>query len=157
MESRTPADSRCEITQILPHYAINGAGRLLGGYMLNVIDELAAACAKRYCRSTVTTACIDSVEFISPPATLGELFTATGVVTRAGKTSVEVKIEGCVENTDGTKRTVCRGYVVAVALDEIGKPAPVPPLLCTTDEEKAEYEKACERDKIRKMRREMNL
>lgn len=125
--------------------------------MLNIIDELAAACAKRYCKTTVTTACIDSVEFIAPPALLGELFTATGYVTRAGKTSVEIKVEGCVENTDGTKRVVCRGYVVAVALDENGKPALVPPLLCTTDEEKTEYEKACERDKIRKMRRELKL
>ena len=155
--AKTPSQSRCEITQILPHYAINGADRLLGGYMLNVIDELAAACAKRYCASTVTTAMIDKVEFIAPPARLGELFTAAAVVTRAGKTSVEVKVEGCVEETDGTKRAVCRAYVVVVSLDENGKPCAVPPLLCETDEEKCEFEKACERDAIRKMRREKNI
>lgn len=154
MEPRTPTASRCEITQILPYHAINGAGRLLGGYMLTWIDEIAAASAKRYCRSAVTTAMLDSVEFIAPPAKLGELFTATGVVTRAGKTSVEVKVECLVESDDGTKRTVGRAYVVVVALDENGKPAAVPPLLCETEEEKKELERANERDAWRKTRRE---
>lgn len=152
MEQKTPSMSRSEITHILPHYAINGADRLLGGYLLNCIDEVATAAAKRFCRTSVTTAVIDSVEFLAP-ARLGELFTATGVVTRAGKTSVEVKILCYIENDDGTRRLINRAYAVFVALDEAGKPTPVPTLLCETEEEKEELRRAEERDRIRKARR----
>lgn len=157
MEQRTPRQSRAEITQLLPHYAINGADRLLGGYMLTCMDEVAAASAKRFCRCLVTTAFIDSAEFIAPPAKLGDLFSVTGVVTRAGKTSVEVKAEGCVEDDSGEKRTVCRAYIVLVALDENGRPTQVPSLLCETEEEKQELLRAQQRDALRRERRAKNI
>lgn len=149
---KTPSETRSEITHILPHYAINGADRLLGGFVLHCIDEVATVAAKRFCRTAVTTACIDSVDFIAP-AFLGELFTATGVVTRASKTSLEVKVECFVENDDGTRRLINRAYAVFVALDENGKPTAVPELICETEEEKAEWEAAAERDTLRRKRR----
>lgn len=152
MSAKTPADTRSEITQILPHYTINGNGRLLGSFLLNCIDEVATACAKRFCRTKVATAAIDSVDFIAP-AFLGELFTATGVVTRAGKTSLEVKVLCFVENNDGTRRLINRAYAVFVALSDDGKPIPVPELILTNDEEKEEYERACKRDAERRKRR----
>lgn len=153
MQQNTPSSSRCEITQILPYHTINGADRLLGGYMLTCIDEVAAASARRFCRKAVTTALMDQVEFIAP-AKLGELFSATGVVTRAGRTSVEVKVTGYVENDDGSRRLICRAYVVLVCLDENGKPSPVPQLVCETDEERYELALAEERDAARRERRE---
>lgn len=152
MSAKTPAETRSEITQILPYYAINGNGRLLGSFLLNCIDEVATACAKRFCRTKVATAAIDSVDFIAP-AFLGELFTATGVVTRAGKTSLEVKVLCFVENDDGTRRLINRAYSVFVALSDDGKPLSVPELILTNDEEKEEYERACKRDAERRKRR----
>ena len=152
MSAKTPAETRSEITQILPYYTINGNGRLLGSFLLNCIDEVATACAKRFCRTKVATAAIDSVDFIAH-AFLGELFTATGVVTRAGKTSLEVKVLCFVENDDGTRRLVNRAYAVFVALSDDGKPIPVPELILTNDEEKEEYERACKRDAERRKRR----
>lgn len=152
MSAKTPAETRSEITQALPYYAINGNGRLLGSFLLNCIDEVATACAKRFCRTKVATAAIDSVDFIAP-AFLGELFTATGVVTRAGKTSLEVKVLCFVENDDGTRRLINRAYAVFVALSDDGKPIPVPELILTNDEEKEEYERACQRDAERRKRR----
>ncbi len=152
MSAKTPAETRSEITQILPYYTINGNGRLLGSFLLNCIDEVATACAKRFCRTKVATVAIDSVDFIAP-AFLGELFTATGVVTRAGKTSLEVKVLCFVENDDGTQRLINRAYSVFVALSDDGKPIPVPELILTNDEEKEEYERACKRDAERRKRR----
>ena len=156
MIQKTHSESRCEITHILPCYAINGAGRLLGGFMLNCIDEAAAAAAKRFCRCPVTTALIDQVEFLAP-AKIGELFSVSAVVTRSGKTSVEVKITGTVENDDGTIRNICRGYAVIVAVDENGKPVQVPELVCETEEEKAELILAQKRDALRRQRREQKI
>lgn len=152
MSAKTPAETRSEITQILPYYAINGNGRLLGSFLLNCIDEVATACAKRFCRTKVATAAIDSVDFIAP-AFLGELFTATGVVTRAGRTSLEVKVLCFVENDNGTRRLINRAYAVFVALSDDGKTIPVPELILTNDEEKEEYERACKRDAERRKRR----
>ena len=40
-----------------------------------------------------------------------------------------------------------------LALDEDGKPTPVPPLICQTDEDRMEYEAAKRRSALRKERR----
>ncbi len=151
---RKASESRSEISHILPHAAINGADRLLGSFILGCVDEVTAVAARRFCRTRVTTAVIDSVEFLAP-AKLGELFTATGVVTRAGNTSVEVRADGYVEEDDGSRRHIFRAFVVVVAVDENGSPIPVPELICETDEEKAELALADERDRLRKLRRNL--
>lgn len=156
MKQQTASASYCTFSQILPHYAINGAGRLLGGYMLNIIDEAAAVSARRFCGCAVTTKLIDQADFIAP-AHLGELFTVSAAVTRAGKTSVEVSVTGYAEAEDGARRLVCRAYVIVVAIDENGRPRAVPELICETDAEREELARAEERDAIRKARRAKNI
>ncbi len=48
-------------------------------------------------------------------------------------------------------------YFVYVALDENGRPTPVPALICETDEEQKRYERAAARQKYRLQQRQQGI
>ncbi len=58
-----------------------------------------------------------------------------------------------VESLQGARRLINTAYLVMVALDAKGNPAPVPPLQIETEEQKLEYEAAALRKELRKKRR----
>jgi acyl-CoA hydrolase len=58
-----------------------------------------------------------------------------------------------VEALDGNRKLVNTAYLVLVALDENGKPTPVPRLICETPAEKAEWEAGEKRRQLREKRR----
>ena len=74
-------------------------------------------------------------------------------LTHVGRTSMEVRVDTFVEELSGEQHMINRAYLVMVALDEDGRPAPVPPLVCETVEEKQEWDAALERLAYRKQRR----
>ena len=66
MQERTVEYSRTEQTHIVQPADLNGGGRLFGGTLLKMIDEIAAIVAMRHCGfKTVTTAAIDNLVFKS--------------------------------------------------------------------------------------------
>jgi acyl-CoA hydrolase len=71
-------------------------------------------------------------------------------VNYVGKTSIEVGVRVEAENLlTGELRRTASAYVTFVAMDENRNPAPVPPLLLETDEEKRRAREAVERRKMR--------
>ena len=134
---------------ILPQHC-NGykKPRLFGGQMMAWIDIVGAVAARRYARCAVTTACVDSLTFISP-AYLNDTMVQEARVVWTGRTSMEVRVDSFVEQLDGTRTMVNRAYAVFVAIDEEEHPVPVPPYIPETEEERAEYEAAQERRKKR--------
>jgi acyl-CoA hydrolase len=84
------------------------------------------------------------------PIHLGELVTAKASVNFAGRTSMEVGVYIEAENlVTGQRRHTNSCYVTFVAIDEEGRPIPVPPVVPETDEEQRRYEEA----KVRRARR----
>ena len=77
-----------------------------------------------------------------------------GKVTYVGTTSMEVRVDTYIEDTEGMRRPINRAYFTMVALDENDKPCPVPKLLLESEEEKAEWEAAKKRRDMRKKRKE---
>ncbi len=122
--------------------------RLFGGQIMAWIDITGAVAARRYCRSAVTTVCVDNLNFIAP-AYLNDTVVQEARVTWAGRTSLEVRVDSFVEQLDGKRALVNRAYAVFVALDDEDRPAPVPPFVPETEEEKREYEAALHRRSIR--------
>ena len=122
--------------------------RLFGGQIMAWIDVIGAVAARRYARRAVTTVCVDHLTFIAP-AFLNDTVVQEAVVTWAGRTSLEVRVDSFVEQLDGQRRMVNRAYVVYVALDENDQPAPVPPFQPEGEEEQREFEAALERRRIR--------
>ena len=130
------------------HYNGYAKPRLFGGQIMAWIDVIGAVAARRYANSAVTTVCVDNLNFIAP-AYLNDTVVQEARVTWAGRTSLEVRVESFVEHLNGERELVNRAYAVFVALDENDRPAPVPPFVPETEEEKAEYAAALERRKIR--------
>ena len=111
--------------------------------------------ASKHARRAVVTIAVDSMTFHSP-VHIGNLVTVTGEVTWTGRTSMETRVVVTAENVlTGDVTHTNTAYFVYVALDENGRPTPVPPILCTTDEEKARFARASERQAGRLKQREL--
>ncbi len=130
----------------------NFSGKVHGGTILKLLDQVAYACASRYSANYVVTLSVDQVMF-RQPIHVGELVTFLASVNHTGSSSMEVGIKVLSENIrTQEKRHVNSCFFTMVAVDEAGKPIPVPPLRPFTPEERRRHAAA----EVRKtMRREM--
>ncbi|MCO8266973.1 acyl-CoA thioesterase [Haloferax sp. Atlit-12N] len=128
-------ESRTEMTELLLPNDTNNLGRALGGAVLHWMDICGAIAAMRFSNRQCVTASMDHVDFISP-IDLGEVAVMEAYVFNVGRTSVDVKVDVHAENpkTDELRKTTT-SFLTFVALDDDGKPTPVPRLVCETDEE----------------------
>jgi acyl-CoA hydrolase len=127
----------------------NTLGNLMGGRLLHFMDVCAAIAAQRHSNRVVVTASVDSVDFQSA-IKLGEVVVMEAVVNRAFTTSMEVEIDVWAEDTTlGTRRKCNRAFYTFVAVDQNGRPIPVPPLAPETDDERERYEAAQRRRELR--------
>ena len=152
MDSKRVSDSRTQQVQILSLNTLNGYKRLFGGKLMEWIDIVAAVTARRHCNMNVTTAAVDKLVF-KKPAYANDIVVLDGYITYAGNTSMEICVETGVEALDGSRTVINKAYLVMVAIDEDGKPAPVPGLIVETEEEKIRYCAALKRRKMRILRR----
>ena len=80
---------------------------------------------------------MDRMDFLVP-IHVGELVTFSASVNAAWRTSMEVGVRVEAENPlTGEVRHTNTAYLTMVALDDEGRPAPVPPLLATTPDRAA--------------------
>lgn len=142
MDGRPVHDSLSEIAEFaLPIYA-NPLGNVLGGRIMHLVDLAAATAAIRHSRSAVVTASVDSMSFLHP-IRIGQLITLKSSVNRVFRTSMEVGVKVLVEDLHrGIVYHTNSSYVTFVALDEEGKPHPVPPVIPETDTEKRRWREA---------------
>ncbi len=150
MEKRVK-DSYSEQVQVLTQANINGYNRLFGGQLMEWIDIVAAVVARRHSNHNVTTAVVDTLTF-QAPAHPNDTVIICGYITYVGRTSMEVCTKTYVECLDGTRKLINTAYLVMVALDKNENPVEVPRLILETEEEKAEWQAAEKRVKLRKQR-----
>jgi len=127
----------------------NFAGNIHGGAILKHLDEIAYACASRYCGHYVVTLSVDKVLF-KHPVHVGELVTFLASINYTGRTSMEVGIKVIAE--DVIKRTVKHTntcYFTMVAVDENAKPTEIPQFNPTTEIQKRRFENAQLRRELR--------
>ena len=152
MEGRTVSYSRTAQVHLVQPADLNGGGRLYGGNLMKMIDEVAAVVAMRHTGlKTVTTAAVDNLIF-KAAAYVNDLVIFRGYLTYTGKTSMEVRVDTYVERSDGLRYPINRAYLVLVALDENNCPTQVPPLILENDIQEEEYRLAEERKELRKKR-----
>jgi acyl-CoA hydrolase len=127
----------------------NVLGNVHGGIIMKICDEAGGIAAARYAHRPAVTVAVDSMSFVSP-IRIGNLLTATAVVTWVGRTSIETLVKVTAEDVlTGEITHTNQAFFVYVALDEDGRPAPVPPLLCESAESQQLYEQAVERRRLR--------
>ena len=141
-ETATLAESHTEMTELLLPNDTNNLGRALGGAVLHWMDICGAIAAMRFSNRQCVTASMDHVDFISA-IDLGEVAVIEGYVFNVGRTSIDVKVDVRAENpkTDEERQTTT-SFFTFVALDEDGRPTPVPRLECPSDDEVALRERA---------------
>lgn len=117
----------------------NMHGTVFGGKVLQMVDKAASVCAMRHAGKPVVTVAMERVEFLVP-IRVGTFLIANATVNHVGRTSMEVGVEVYAEDMPGGNRVHTNSCLVTmVAVDEKGRPSPVPPLLVETPEEKARW------------------
>jgi acyl-CoA hydrolase len=145
MEPRPAEDSFVTMTEmVLPNDA-NALGNCMGGRVMHLIDIAAAIAARRHARATCVTAAIDEIVF-HLPVPVGSVLVLQASVNYAGRTSMEVGVRVEMESASSGLRSHCASaYLTFVALDEAGRPTPVPPLATRTKEQQRRLKEAAER------------
>ena len=152
-KGRHPRESETVMSELMMPNHANIMGNVFGGVILSLVDRIAAVCAIRHAKQQCVTVSVDKVDF-KEPIHVGELVTGFARVNYAGKTSMEVGVKIIAEDLiSGTKRHTNSCYVTYVALDDKGRPAPVPPIEPETPDEKRRYERAAKRRASRVMDR----
>ena len=107
----------------------NNAGLIHGGTVMRLCDEAAGLAAIRHARRPVLTAAVDRLTFLHP-VYVGEVLTLSASVNAAWRTSMEVGVRVEAENPfTGEVRHTSSAYLTMVAVDEQGRPKPVPPFV----------------------------
>jgi acyl-CoA hydrolase len=122
---------------------------LFGGQLLSWMDRCAAIAAHRHCRRTVVTATVNHVSF-KQAIPQASIVTMEAKVSRAFTSSMEVFIDVFTEDQRGSgERTKCNEAIYTfVAVDQIGNPIEVPPLLPESAEEKQRFDGALRRRQL---------
>ena len=131
---KTARESRLSITELMLPSHSNFGGKIHGGHILNLMDQIAFACASKHSQKYCVTASVNRVDFRSP-VEVGELLTLKAAINYTGKTSMVVGVRVESQNiTSGKKRHCNSSYFTMVAKDDMGKSVAVPGL-CVEDEQ----------------------
>jgi acyl-CoA hydrolase len=146
---RTPRASRVETSQLVLPGLTNTHGTIFGGMMMQWIDIAGGITAARHAGGPVVTASMDRLHFLDP-VRLGEVVIVQAQVNYAGTTSMEVGVRVFAENqTTGARRQTLRAYLTFVAVDDEGRPRPVPALHPETAVERRRFADARRRRAVR--------
>lgn len=131
---KTAKASRVSITELMLPTHSNFGGKVHGGYILNLMDQIAFACASKHSQSYCVTASVNRVDFLNP-IEVGELVTLKASINYTGRTSMVVGVRVESENVKtGTKKHCNSSYFTMVAKDENGKNKTIPGLKITTQQ-----------------------
>ena len=146
---KSPSDSSVIMTEIVLPSDTNSLGTIFGGKIMSWIDIAGAIASGRHARRVVVTASIDALHFLAP-VKLGHVVHIRAQVNFASRTSMEVGIRVDSENPiTGELTHTSTAYATFVALDDHGRPTPVPSVLAQTADEKRRFEAAKKRRESR--------
>ncbi|MFS4456763.1 acyl-CoA thioesterase [Maribacter sp. 2304DJ31-5] len=124
-------ESQVSITELMLPSHSNFGGKVHGGHILNLMDQIAFACASKHSQRYCVTASVNRVDFLNP-IEVGELVTLCASINYTGRTSMVVGVRVESENiTTGKKKHCNSSYFTMVAKDENGKSTQIPGLLIT--------------------------
>lgn len=126
---KTVKSSKITISELmLPSYT-NFSGKIHGGYILSLLDQIAFACASKYSGHYCVTASVDTVDFLNP-IEVGELVTMKACVNYVGTSSMIIGIRVDAENIQTGKVKHCNSsYFTMVAKSNDGSNIQVPKLI----------------------------
>ncbi len=128
-EFKSSKESRVSITELMLPAHSNFGGKVHGGYILNLMDQIAFACASKHSRSYCVTASVNKVDFLNP-IEVGDLVTLKASINYTGRSSMVVGVRVESENIKTGKKTHCNSsYFTMVAKGIDGKSKSIPGLI----------------------------
>lgn len=105
----------------------NANGDIFGGWLVSQMDLAAGIASKKVARGRSATVAIKNVNFISP-VKVGSTVSCYTEVVSTGRTSMQINVEvwTTIFSTEDSPRKMADGLFVFVAIDDGGKPRPIP-------------------------------
>lgn len=136
------ASSQVVLNQLMEITDANIMGIVHGGVVMKLVDTAAGLAAIKHIGGLAVTVAMDEMSFLAP-VRIGDMVTVRSSVNDVGETSLEVGVRVESENVVTGERThTSSAYLVFVALDENGKPRPVPALIPQNPEQERRQREA---------------
>jgi len=125
MTEETPNGALTLRTVAMPS-DVNVNGDIFGGWVLSQMDVASAIIAAERAEGRVTTVAVDAMKFIRP-VQVGDILCVYAWVDRVGNTSMAIGLEAWARRRISAEREkVTEGLFTYVAIDEEGRPRPIP-------------------------------
>lgn len=106
---------------------VNVNGDIFGGWVLSQMDVASGIIAATRAEGRVTTVAVNAMKFIRP-VQVGDVLCVYAWVDRVGNTSMAIGLEAwALRRLTRAREKVTEGLFTYVAIDENGRPRPVPP------------------------------
>ena len=104
----------------------NPSGDIFGGWIMSQMDLGSGILASKTARSRVVTVAVDGMSFLQP-VRVGDTVACYAQVESIGRTSMKIPVEVWAQRYRRTERIlVTRAVFTYVAVDQSGRPIPVP-------------------------------
>jgi acyl-CoA thioesterase YciA len=130
----------------------NPDGQIFGGVIMSIMDKTAGVAGWGYAKKRVVTASAERITFHSP-VLVGEVVKSTATVVYTGRTSMDVEVVVEVENLIAeTSRLGASGIFTMVALNDEGRPVPIPQWVPVNKEDLVKFNQAKDRRRQRRQK-----
>ena len=137
-------DSQITLTELMLPSHSNFSGKIHGGYILSLMDQIAFACASKHSGNYCVTASVNKVDFLNP-IEVGELVTLKASINYTGNTSMVVGVRVESENIQSGICTHCNSsYFTMIAKDKDGNNAPTPGIIIDTEQKARRFLRSIE-------------
>ena len=151
---KTVKASKVTISELMLPSHTNFSGKIHGGYILSLLDQIAFACASKFSGNYCVTASVDTVDFLNP-IEVGELVTMKASVNYVGKSSMIIGIRVEAENIrTGIVKHCNSSYFTMVSKDIEGKNVLVPGLILSNHDEVRRFYNCIKMIAVRKEKKE---
>lgn len=141
-KNKPVSESIVEMSTLMNPTQANIFGKVHGGNILKLADEIAYVCGCKHSGYQCVTASVDRVDFYNS-VNIGDLVTFKASINLVGKTSMEIGVKVIAENLlDNTKVHTNSCYFTMVALDSSGRPVEVPRLILENEDDKRRNQEA---------------
>jgi len=136
---------------MLPSHS-NFSGKIHGGHILNLMDQVAFACASKHSGHYCVTASVNRVDFLAS-VEVGELLTMKASVNFTGNTSMVVGLRVEAENIQTGHVKHCNSsYFTMVAKDKDGNNVQVPGLILDSSDSIRRFARSIKRQEHSRQR-----
>lgn len=151
---KTVEESQVQMSLLMTPVHSNFSGKIHGGYILGLMDQIAFMCASKHSGNYCVTASVNKVDFLNP-VEVGQMLHLKASVNYTGNTSMVVGLHVESENIRTGEKTHCNSsYFTMVAKDEEGNSVKVPGLILNSKETVRRFARAVERQRQAVVRNE---